>query len=279
MLYNLISTSIFYAWRKITKSKREKTQAFFLAISAILAIIVSTATDYIVGFMGFPPSFAPVTGLLWMLCVIYLIIRYRFLQLTPSLISNDIMNNIDELVILIDNNDNVIFINQKGKELFNNAVNTLDDLTGYISDFPVLRKALNSLMQQNKNFFYNRVFVKNDSEQIPIDINIKIIKDKFEDILGVLIIGKEAAGIGYLKKHFDLTSRQSDIIFYLVSGLTNKEIGDKLNLSETTVKGHITNIYSKLSISNRIGLQNLLLSCNIKIPKPLHKTSLLFDNK
>jgi len=48
-----------------------------------------------------------------------------------------------------------------------------------------------------------------------------------------------------------LTVREIEILSLLQSGLSNKEIGDKLYISVETVKYHIKNIYIKLQISSR----------------------------
>ncbi len=49
-----------------------------------------------------------------------------------------------------------------------------------------------------------------------------------------------------------LTSREKEILEGLASGLSNKEIGQKLFLSEKTVKHYITIILQKLQVRNRV---------------------------
>ena len=52
-----------------------------------------------------------------------------------------------------------------------------------------------------------------------------------------------------------LTSREREIVRTLASGgLSNKDVGRRLNLSEGTVKVHLHNIYSKLGVKNRTAL-------------------------
>ena len=51
-----------------------------------------------------------------------------------------------------------------------------------------------------------------------------------------------------------LTNREREIVFALAEGLSNKDIGLRLNLSEGTVKVHLHNIYSKLGVKNRTAL-------------------------
>lgn len=48
-----------------------------------------------------------------------------------------------------------------------------------------------------------------------------------------------------------LTERQIEVLRLIVRGLSNKEIGRELGLSEKTVKVHITNIFKALNVVNR----------------------------
>jgi two-component system NarL family response regulator len=48
-----------------------------------------------------------------------------------------------------------------------------------------------------------------------------------------------------------LTSREMDVLRLIVDGMSNKEIGGRLFISEATVKTHINSILSKLGVSDR----------------------------
>lgn len=50
----------------------------------------------------------------------------------------------------------------------------------------------------------------------------------------------------------ELTGREREILENLAEGLSNKEIGEKLFLSEKTVKHYMTNILQKLQVRNRV---------------------------
>ena len=49
-----------------------------------------------------------------------------------------------------------------------------------------------------------------------------------------------------------LTGREQEILELLSTGLSNKEIGDKLFLTEKTIKHYVTNILQKLQVRNRV---------------------------
>jgi DNA-binding NarL/FixJ family response regulator len=55
-------------------------------------------------------------------------------------------------------------------------------------------------------------------------------------------------------KTFGLTRRELEVISAVVAGYTNKDMADKFSISEHTVKNHLTNIFDKLGLSNRLEL-------------------------
>ena len=50
----------------------------------------------------------------------------------------------------------------------------------------------------------------------------------------------------------ELTDREHEILQRVAGGLSNKEIGQQLHLSEKTVKHYMTNILQKLQVRNRV---------------------------
>jgi two-component system, NarL family, nitrate/nitrite response regulator NarL len=51
-----------------------------------------------------------------------------------------------------------------------------------------------------------------------------------------------------------LSRREREIVALITEGLANKEIGRRLFISETTVRHHLTSIFAKLDLSNRLEL-------------------------
>jgi two-component system, NarL family, nitrate/nitrite response regulator NarL len=56
------------------------------------------------------------------------------------------------------------------------------------------------------------------------------------------------------QKLLNLTPREQEIIAAIVAGCMNKEIAAKLSISEETVKRHLSNIFVKTGVSNRLEL-------------------------
>ena len=53
---------------------------------------------------------------------------------------------------------------------------------------------------------------------------------------------------------FGLTRRELEIVMTVATGSTNREIAQRFSLSEETVKHHLTKIFSKVGVANRVEL-------------------------
>ncbi|MGE5265202.1 MAG: response regulator transcription factor [Acidobacteriota bacterium] len=50
----------------------------------------------------------------------------------------------------------------------------------------------------------------------------------------------------------ELSARELEVLRLLVAGASNKTIAAQLNLSENTIKSHLSNIFSKLRVQSRV---------------------------
>lgn len=56
-----------------------------------------------------------------------------------------------------------------------------------------------------------------------------------------------------------LTAREAELLSLLAEGLTNKEFGKRLFISEATVKTHLAHIYAKLGVDSRAAAVSIAL--------------------
>jgi Response regulator containing a CheY-like receiver domain and an HTH DNA-binding domain len=64
-------------------------------------------------------------------------------------------------------------------------------------------------------------------------------------------------------KRLDLTSREYEVLQLLAKGCSNADIADRLFLSLSTIKTHVSNLFVKLNVENRTQAVNKARDLNI----------------
>jgi two-component system nitrate/nitrite response regulator NarL len=70
------------------------------------------------------------------------------------------------------------------------------------------------------------------------------------------------------RKNFGLTPRELDIVGVVLGGYSNSDIAKRFSISEKTVKHHLTNIFDKTGVSNRLELALFALHHGLDAPVP-----------
>lgn len=65
--------------------------------------------------------------------------------------------------------------------------------------------------------------------------------------------------LGHMKVRFGLTRREADVLKRLLDGLKNADIAKKMAIAEQTVKDHLSRIYKKMGVKNRLELMRSLI--------------------
>lgn len=90
-----------------------------------------------------------------------------------------------------------------------------------------------------------------------------IARENISDLVQVLRGSQKRSRKETKQRNRRLSARELEIVSAVVAGFTNKDIAQKFSLSEDTVKHHLTNIFDKLGVSNRLELAILAISRGI----------------
>ncbi|WP_010257351.1 response regulator transcription factor [Myroides injenensis] len=72
-----------------------------------------------------------------------------------------------------------------------------------------------------------------------------------------IIISENIDSQDLIRKQYKLTDREVEVLKLVWNGLSNKEIAQELNITISTTKYHISNIFIKLNVSSRTQLFSL----------------------
>src|SRR5215510_16369830 len=104
------------------------------------------------------------------------------------------------------------------------------------------------------------------------DSDLNVVRDKLSDLADRIFIQSPATTavpmpIGEMgifeRPRFGLTRRELQVIGAILEGQTNKDIAATFSISQCTVKHHLTRIFDKLGVSNR--LEPALFAVNHKL--------------
>ena len=96
------------------------------------------------------------------------------------------------------------------------------------------------------------ILKKSNSKELKKAINIIISGDSYiQPSLLPLLNSRLISRNLEQKKIKLLTKREMEILIQVAGGMFNKEIAINLNISERTVKNHISNIFKKIDVSDR----------------------------
>jgi two-component system, NarL family, nitrate/nitrite response regulator NarL len=90
-------------------------------------------------------------------------------------------------------------------------------------------------------------------------------------LIPLALVGKDASARETVESSLSiLTDRERQIMHLVSEGLSNKVVGNRLGVSEGTIKVHLHHMYQKLAISNRTALAAMAIAHNGKdIPSAL----------
>ncbi|WP_413534146.1 response regulator transcription factor, partial [Empedobacter brevis] len=95
-----------------------------------------------------------------------------------------------------------------------------------------------------------KLYQINNQKRILVENDNQHMRDKLAELSHQLINKNENSNYNIET----LSERQLEIVDLVKKGLTNKEIAEKLFISENTVKYHLKSIYTLLGIDNRNSL-------------------------
>lgn len=132
-----------------------------------------------------------------------------------------------------------------------------------LKDLGTMSKIIMLTIHQDKEYLFETMkigadgYVLKDSDA---DSLIKAIRDVNmgktyiqPSIASMLVEGLEEKDSNKeLDKIRQLTKREYEVLSLIAEGLSNKDIADKLFISEKTVKNHVSSIFKKLDVNDRI---------------------------
>jgi DNA-binding CsgD family transcriptional regulator len=267
VVYFALSIALIYLWGRNTTTHKVKRQSLVILSTMALSLIAGMGEQLLLPLLTTyrATTISPVLMSFWLAGILYSITKYRFLSLSPELVAYDIFANIDESVILLDKDLKIIFANNKTEERSGiKNVNLMNrDFSEVIREREQVNSRISVMMNSREREFTCGAHFRNENGTRPMDMKCISVYDAYDDLTGYMMILRENRDKTLFRTRFKITGREMEIIELVLSGLTNREISGRLNVTERTVETHVNNIYNKLGVKNRMELARATGDYNI----------------
>ena len=118
----------------------------------------------------------------------------------------------------------------------------------FLDEGPAAIRMLNHLASEN--FTHDPDWAVDDVARY-VKLLVKAAEGGAQDEGAIPVLGEEEAA-ALARPHENLTPREIDILHFLAKGHSNKDLADRLAVSQNTVKFHLRNVFAKLDVGNRM---------------------------
>jgi DNA-binding CsgD family transcriptional regulator len=280
-LYTMTSLVFLFLWAKKASTIKKKKQARIMFITLTITFVLAMSEGIIIPAVTGYYSFAlgPIAIAIWIFGILFCFIKYRFMLPTLEMLSAELSDNIDEIIIILGLDLSILFMNKSALLILGLREKQIKEkrIEDHLLEWAALKPELMPLLEQTGISScacqISLRGIKNNT--ISVDARFSTIRDKFTDKVGILMIGSERETAQKLRSRYNITQREVEIIRQIYHGYSNQIIADNLGITERTVKNHITSIYNKLNVNNKIQLMNLLNDYRLIPQKKADKKLLL----
>jgi DNA-binding CsgD family transcriptional regulator len=217
------------------------------------------------------PLLTPYFFAVYLYGVFFAMIKYKFLSFSIRDMAFDILPFIHDSIIILSPEKRILEVNGGSDGIFNGRAGYFSgknflELVEHDDGLPAM---LDELISGRIDSFSARIIYRKEPENVITDSYISRVSDRFGDFAAILVVSRENKGVSQFRKYFKITGREMEIIFLILSGLTNKSVSAQLKITERTVETHLTNIYGKLGIGNKIELAKISGDFSIRPLKEL----------
>lgn len=185
----------------------------------------------------------------------------------------EVTHHLDDCLQHLNKGDNIVLIHQASFDEIDAFISTLQKLDnppsiGIASDIPNVRDLL-QLTNLGIRAYFNSYMA--DIHYLHMLRTIEAGQQWLAPQLQAELLNLAAHAVHSSDSAKDvldgLTNRELEVAKAVADGLNNKQIARKFDISERTVKAHLTKCFAKLGIKSRLALATLILNLKESSPR------------
>ena len=264
--YTVATVAVISYFGLRSHSNKERLQAKWLVVNLTLSTLVGIVGMWVIPF--FKPDVAnvgPTYHLPYVAGLYFAVFRFRMMEMRPEIVANEIISHIGDMVFLLDPEMRIISANERCREVIGldtghaAGMRFMDLVADGGGPAPECACASGGRGEKVKQ----RITYRGAGEPVETDSYLSKVTDRFGDIAGHLVISRENRGRRQFARAYRLTDREMEIVDLTLEGLSSKQIGERLRISERTVQSHQEHVYQKLGAEGKVDLIHAALAFNM----------------
>lgn len=181
-----------YAYHEENPTK--KKQARIIYITAATSFALGSVTDILLPALHIHivPGIANILAFVWAGGLFHVILRYKFLMLTPTEVADDILSTMNEALVLLNPTGDVVTTNQAALNLLGYSENDLKgkNLQTIFADEKVARRVMNEVVLKRKSKNYDCALKAKDGSNIGVMLSCSLIHHD-DKLSGVVCVARD----------------------------------------------------------------------------------------
>ncbi|OHD56599.1 MAG: hypothetical protein A2Y33_03635 [Spirochaetes bacterium GWF1_51_8] len=189
--------------RQNRNSVKIRIQTVIMIVTILISTVLTFLSNYFSSALGWDiPPLGHIFFGVWAFGIWISIIRYRLMNLTPEIVTDEITSKMMDILILVDPQGNVLKTNPRAEELLGY---TQKDLIGkqfspLVHEKDQFFRLILKIREQYIPFTNELHLVSRKHELIPVSLYATVVKDNLGDNAGFVIVAHDIREMKALKK-------------------------------------------------------------------------------
>jgi PAS domain S-box-containing protein len=222
---------VFDYWKK-ADDRNIKHQASIIFLTGMFALTVGSLTNVTLPLLNNYdiPAIGHLSLLFWVFGIAYVIIRYRFLTISPATAAENILSTMTEALILLNSTGQVITVNKATCHMLGFKNNDLEGQSFekvFVSKDAaalLLKEIISKEVIKNEEF----QFLTGEGKPIPVILSATLLKDEWGNTAGIICVARDISERIKMQKRL-LAVHKLESIRSLAGGIAH-EYNNKLSV-------------------------------------------------
>ena len=249
-----VAVVFIFHYGKTTPNRIKKKQAHIIGISTLLGFVIGYTTNIILPHLtNYPfPDLAHNMALIWSIGLVYAIVKYEFLIITPATASKNIISTMADALILANQDGKIVTVNKAARSLLGFDSGELEgkSLDAIFSQSEDTKTTVGELIQQQSVRKHDVLLASKTNNDIPVDFSSSLLFGEENTLAGIVCIARDITERKKFEQRLKIAKQEAES-----ANKTKSEFLANMSHELRTPLNHIIG-FTELVLDNSFGKLN-----------------------